>query len=142
MNNKLLQYALIFVGILLASVLVIWGIWKITWDAGAPAPDKTEVSANVTALAQCLADKKVTMYGAYWCSHCQSQKKLFGDSFKYIPYVECTENDGKVCIAKGIQGFPTWLVPDANGKETPYEGEQSFEALSKASGCPFSTGSK
>ena len=35
--------------------------------------------------------KKLTMYGAYWCSHCQAEKKLFGDSFKYVPYVECTQ---------------------------------------------------
>jgi len=28
-------------------------------------------------FAQCLTDKGVKMYGAYWCPHCQAQKALF-----------------------------------------------------------------
>ena len=35
--------------------------------------------APTDALAQCLTAKGVKMYGAYWCSHCQNQKKAFGD---------------------------------------------------------------
>ena len=70
------------------------------------------------------------MYGAAWCPHCQAQKALFGSSFKYIPYVECPDNTA-LCLAKGIQGYPTWIT--ASG--TPYVGEQSLENLAQVSGC-------
>lgn len=81
-------------------------------------------------FAQCLASKDLTMYGAVWCSHCKAQKALFGDSFKYVPYVECTEKPDE-CVAKGIEGYPTWV--DKKGQK--YEGEQSLEKLSEISAC-------
>lgn len=81
-------------------------------------------------FAKCLASKNITMYGAVWCSHCQNQKKLFGDSFKYVPYVECPDNPS-VCISKGIEGYPTWIFPDGR----KLIGEQSLEKLSQESAC-------
>ena len=125
MNNT--QKYTIVVVLLLIVGFVVWGVLQ--------AKKNTQSSAEVVAFAQCLASKKVTMYGAYWCSHCQNQKALFGDAFKYVPYVECTENE-KLCSAKGVEGFPTWIVTDAAGKDTKLVGEQSFEDLSRASGCP------
>ncbi|MFH1193103.1 MAG: hypothetical protein V1656_02185 [Candidatus Jorgensenbacteria bacterium] len=82
------------------------------------------------AFAQCLAAKNITMYGAYWCSHCQNQKAMFGSSFKYVPYVECTEETQK-CIAAKVEGYPTWTLLD--GKQLV--GEQPLEKLASASGC-------
>jgi glutaredoxin len=87
-------------------------------------------STKYDAFAQCLATKKLTMYGAAWCSHCKAEKARFGDSFKYVPYVECPDNPNE-CLAKGIEGYPTWI--DANGQK--YEGEQGLEKLSQISGC-------
>ncbi len=85
-------------------------------------------------FAKCLAEKGVKMYGAYWCSHCNNQKEMFWDSFRYINYIECDANgenaNPSACIVAGIQGYPTWII---NGKR--YEGEKSFEDLSKLSGC-------
>src|SRR6476620_5024249 len=40
-------------------------------------------------FAQCLKERNILMYGAYWCPHCADQKEKFGASFKYAPYVEC-----------------------------------------------------
>ena len=83
-------------------------------------------------FAQCLASKNVTMYGAYWCQHCKNDKAKFGDAFKYVPYVECTQ-DVKKCTDAGVQGYPTWIV---NGKKL--EGEQGvdgFATLASASSC-------
>ena len=85
---------------------------------------------NYDEFAQCLASKQLTMYGAYWCSHCQNEKKAFGDSFKYVPYVECTQQT-KLCLDKGIAGYPTWI--DSSGQK--YSGEQGLSGLSKISGC-------
>jgi hypothetical protein len=92
--------------------------------------EKTE--GNFDAFARCLAEKDVTMYAAEWCSHCQNQKKMFGEAFKLVPYVECPEETDK-CLAAGIQGYPTWIFPD--GKQLL--GEQTLEKLAETSGCAF-----
>ena len=70
------------------------------------------------------------MYGAVWCSHCQTEKASFGSSFQYVPYVECPESPN-LCLEKGIEGYPTWV--DENGVK--YVGEQGLEKLSQISGC-------
>ncbi|MEK7478130.1 MAG: thioredoxin domain-containing protein [Patescibacteria group bacterium] len=95
-------------------------------------PNETAKVA-VVALAKCLAAKKVTMYGAYWCSHCQNQKKAFGEAWPYVPYVECTQNT-QLCLAKGIEGYPTWIF--STGQKL--EGEQTLAKLAQASGCSYS----
>ena len=88
-------------------------------------------------LAICLKDKGVIFYGAFWCSHCQANKKLFGSSAKLLPYVECSTPDGQsqtqVCKDKGVNTYPTWEI--ASG--TRLLGEQSLVKLSEASGCPL-----
>jgi hypothetical protein len=64
---------------------------------------------NYDAFAKCLTEKGATMYGAEWCPHCKEQKAVFGNSFKYINYVECPDNT-QLCLDKGIQGYPTWII--------------------------------
>jgi glutaredoxin len=91
-----------------------------------------ESSADLDGLAQCLAEKGITMYGAYWCPHCQNEKRAFGDSFRFVPYVECTAEPQR-CVAAGIRGYPTWIFPDGRR----LEGEQGIEKLSRQSGCPL-----
>lgn len=97
-------------------------------------------SSALDDFAKCLAEKKIIMYGADWCSHCQNQKKLFGSAFKFVPYVECPENP-KLCLDAGINGFPTWIFPDpptSSGQvKQKLEGEQTLEELSRKSGCPL-----
>ena len=86
-------------------------------------------------FAKCLSDNGVKMYGAYWCPHCNNQKQLFGDSFNYINYIECSlpnrAGQTQVCIDAGIKAYPTWEF--INGKRI--EGELSFEQLSQNSNC-------
>ena len=89
--------------------------------------------ASIDSFAQCLTDAGVSMYGAEWCPHCQAQKALFGDSFQYINYHECTV-ETQACNDAGIQGYPTWIV---DGKQ--YPGEQSFRALADLTGCEAPT---
>lgn len=116
MNRKIILS--IILGLLLASGIVF----------SLPLGDKS--NAALDSFAECLAEKKVTMYGADWCPHCQNEKKAFGDSFKFIPYVECPE-DPKRCLAAGISGYPTWIFSDGRR----LEGEQGLEKLSRESGC-------
>ncbi|MFA4975742.1 MAG: hypothetical protein WC839_00685 [Candidatus Paceibacterota bacterium] len=88
------------------------------------------VSTKYDTFVQCIASKNLTMYGAVWCSHCKVQKELFGDSFKYVPYVECTENPNE-CVAKGVESYPTWIGIDG----TKYIGVQSLEKLAEITSC-------
>ncbi len=67
------------------------------------------------ALAEHLAANDVKFYGAYWCSHCQKQKSLFGaTAAAKLPYVECAadaENSQRqLCKTKNIKLFPTWVI--------------------------------
>lgn len=110
-------YFLIF----LTALVVVVIAWRIaTSQKPNPALD---------GFAQCLTGKGVTMYGAKWCSHCQNQKKEFGQSFRLVKYVECPDNID-LCLSKGIQGYPTWIIGDKK-----YEGERDLEELSEISGC-------
>jgi hypothetical protein len=102
--------------------------------------NNTKKVITIESFAQCLVDKGVKMYGAYWCPHCENNKKLFGASWKDEIYVECAIKDQQqlqtqVCIDAGISGYPTWLI---NGKK--YPGEQSLESLSNMSGCEYPSG--
>jgi hypothetical protein len=92
------------------------------------------------SFAKCLASKQAKMYGLFWCPHCADQKREFGTSFEYVPYVECAvkESDGKLskelapqCKAAGVKLFPSWQF----GAEPPKEGVLSLEELSQKSGC-------
>ena len=86
-------------------------------------------------LAQCLTDSGTKFYGAFWCPHCQAQKAMFGKSAKLLPYVECSQPDGKgqlqVCIDEKIEGYPTWQFADG----TRAGGEQTFAQLAEKTNC-------
>lgn len=94
-------------------------------------------SPETAKLAQCLTNKGVKMYGAYWCPHCADQKKLFGDDFKLIAYQECDDKgpggNSKICQDQDIQGYPTWKIPGVKN----LEGTQSLEDLAKAANCQY-----
>ncbi|MEI6378196.1 MAG: thioredoxin domain-containing protein [Candidatus Falkowbacteria bacterium] len=97
------------------------------------APQKA--SGNMTDFAHCLKDKKAAFYGAFWCSHCQKTKAMFGASAKYLPYVECSTPDSQgqtdVCRLKGIVGYPTWIFADGS----QLKGEVSLAQLEAKTGC-------
>lgn len=80
-------------------------------------------------FAKCLTEKGVKMYGTEWCSHCKNQKALFGESFKYVDFVDCDAMK-ELCLDAGVRGYPTWYI-----NSTLHAGEQSLSDLSKMSGC-------
>jgi hypothetical protein len=103
----------------------------------------SDTSSNATqtkydVFAQCLADAGAKFYGAYWCPHCQAQKKLFENS-KLLPYIECSAPSGQaqtqICIDKNITSYPTWEFTDG----TRLDGEQTFEALGAKTSCAVPT---
>lgn len=91
-------------------------------------------------FTQCLKDKGAVFFGAFWCPHCQAQKKLFGSSVKLLPYVECSNLDGnsqtQICIDKKITSYPTWEFADG----TRLTGEIPLEQLAEKTSCTLSEG--
>lgn len=118
MNKKIL-----FSIILTSVILIGGGIWFVT-------KSQAPVYTGLDDFAKCLTEKKLVMYGAAWCSHCQNQKKLFGDSFQYVSYVECPDQP-QICLDKEVNGYPTWITADG----TKLEGEQKLTKLAEITGC-------
>ena len=117
MNSKF-----IIIALSLVTLLLVTGIFLVS------KPPK--VNPALDAFAKCLSEKKFTMYGAYWCPHCQAQKKLFGDSFQYVPNVECTQQID-LCLEKKIEGYPTWIASDG----ARFSGQLSLEKISEITQC-------
>lgn len=90
------------------------------------------------SFTQCLADSGAVFYGAFWCPHCQAQKRIFGASARLLPYVECSTPDGQgqlqACTDKGVRQYPTWTFA---GTTTVLTGERTLEELASITGCPL-----
>lgn len=121
MQNDNLKLKIVF--LLLGAALLIGGLFLFVGR-------KYRSEHFLDSFAKCLTERGMVMYGAYWCPHCQNEKKAFGDSWQYVNYVECTQEPQK-CLEQKIDGYPTWIFPD--GKRLV--GEQGIEKLSQASGC-------
>ena len=91
--------------------------------------------SRLDGFAQCLKEKNAIFYGAFWCPHCQNQKRLFGRSVRFLSYVECSTPDGRsqtaACTEKNIEGYPTWEFAD----QSRISGEATLEQLSEKTGC-------
>jgi hypothetical protein len=79
-------------------------------------------------FAKCLSQSGAKMYGAYWCPHCEDQKQMFGNSWQYVKYIECSlPNRGgqnEVCDQADIKAYPTWEFGDGSrqtGTLTPLQ---------------------
>jgi ribosomal protein S27E len=118
------------IGAILVTILAIVG-WRYY---------ASTLPGQYDTFAQCLTEKGAVFYGAWWCPHCENMKELFGNSMKYVTYVECSTTDGKsqlpACVEKEIKGYPTWIFADGS-RET---GELPFEMLSEKTGCTLPEG--
>ena len=90
-------------------------------------------------FAACIAESGAKIYSAWWCPHCQAQKKDFGKSFKVLDemgaHIECspggTKSFSQFCLDEGITGTPTWKFADGSVRS----GKLSFAELSQRTGC-------
>ncbi len=85
---------------------------------------------KLTEFAKCLSSKGLKMAGAEWCSACNSQKRLFGDSFEFVNFVDC-DKEKSFCEENNIEYYPTWIM---NGEKKAV-GVQSIQKLAELSGC-------
>lgn len=84
-------------------------------------------------FAKCLTEKGAQFYGSFQCSHCATQKKLFGKSMKYVNYIECGPLGGpqnSLCTQKQVLSYPTWIINDKK-----YEGVKELNELSELTNC-------
>lgn len=97
--------------------------------------ENSPATFSLETLAKCLTDKGAKFYGASWCAHCKNQKEMFGQAAQYLPYVECSTEDGKsqlpICKENNITGYPTWVFADGSRES----GEVPLEKLSEKTGC-------
>ena len=110
------------------TLLVLAGIIGFSYQ-------QNNTPGKLDSFAQCLKDKGAVFYGAFWCPHCQNQKKLFGRSARLLPYIECSTPNGQgqlpICIDKKITGYPTWEFADGSRED----GEVSLEKLAEKTSC-------
>lgn len=122
MKNQSIKFV---IGIVLLVVLVV-GLGTVF--------NKPKDPGKYAAFAQCLKDSGAEFYGAFWCPHCQAQKKAFGDAAKLLPYIECSNPDQsqtQICIDKKIEGYPTWIFKDG----TRLSGEVPMQTLADKTQC-------
>jgi len=117
-----------FIIFIVAIIIIVVGF-------GVYSGAKSDKSGKYDSFAKCLTLSGAKFYGAFWCSHCNNQKKAFGSSQQYLPFVECSSDDGKeqlqICKDEGIEGYPTWVFADG----TRLSGEVSFETLAEKTQC-------
>ena len=88
------------------------------------------------ALAKCLTEKGVQFFGTHWCPFCTQQKEMFGETARYLPYIECapdraTSEEIAMCEAANVRGVPHWRFPD----QRQIERIMSIQSLIEYSGC-------
>lgn len=105
---------------------------------------------KATKLANCLADKNVKEYGAFWCPNCAQQEKNFGKAYQILKdrnvYVECDprcETDDlpiacrgmrgqpELCLQKEIGKYPTWEFSDSKTEVKVF----GLDELAQRAGC-------
>jgi hypothetical protein len=98
---------------------------------------KTENPGKLDNFAKCINESGAKFYGTFWCPHCQDQKKEFGSSMKYLPYIECSTPDGQsqldICKDEKIEGYPTWVFADGSRQS----GKLPLETLRDKTQCPL-----
>ncbi len=94
---------------------------------------------NYDLLAQCITEKGVNMYGSFRCGVCAKTRAMFGDSFQYINEIEChpqgENSQTELCLKKGIEGTPTWILEPDEIELKRQLGFLSIEELKEFSGC-------
>lgn len=118
------------------SKIIIWLVIVLIVGVGILAlTNRKSEPGQLDGFASCLKERGATFYGAFWCSHCQNQKNMFGKSQKFLPYVECStpngNNQSPLCTEKNITGYPAWEFADGSREF----GEISLKKLAEKTGC-------
>jgi hypothetical protein len=96
-SYKLLIWAFCILGII---ALIYYSITR-------PMPTLSQEETD--ALASCLNQKNISLYGGLGCENCEIQKAMFGNTADSIPYIDCTAQK-EAC--KTDAALPYWKIND------------------------------
>ncbi|MEI6529022.1 MAG: hypothetical protein WCN88_01280 [Candidatus Falkowbacteria bacterium] len=124
------------ISILLASAIIVVAVLVYSNSKSKTNLNIQNTNSNSSvSFAQCLKNQGALFYGAFWCSHCQNQKAMFGSDAKDLPFVECSTPDGQgqlaICQQNNIPGYPTWVFKDGSR----LSGELTLTQLAEKTGC-------
>ena len=113
-------------GMITAAAVIIAAIFFFTGG--------NEVEAGrYDEFAKCITETGAIFYGSFQCTHCTTQKNLFGSSMQYVKYIECGPLGGPqtlACQQAGINSYPAWDI-----KGNRYTGVQQLSKLAELTGC-------
>lgn len=108
--KKFLITIIIILGVIILSIIII----------SRPQPETPE------EVAKCIG-KNSKVYTQLGCHACETQKNMFGESYKYLNVIDCFYEKDK---CSEIKYTPTWII-----KGGEYVGVQSIEKLKELTGC-------
>ena len=119
---------LITLGILLLILIVFYVIsYIITKYTGYSITGGVIYSKETKVkVGKCLADKKTILYCNSISLNCLRQKRILGEIFKYVSYVDCSEN----FEVKECEKLPAWKINDKF-----YYGVYDLKRLAEFTGC-------
>lgn len=115
MNKKYAMNLIIVLAILIFAGLIL------------KQDDSTGTTVN-EELTKCIGENS-KLYVQLGCSYCETQEKMFGDTYKLLDSIDCFYKKEECNIAN-IRATPTWVI-----KGEKYEGVQSINKLQKLTGC-------
>jgi uncharacterized membrane protein len=86
-------------------------------------------------FCDCVTFAGWRFYGREGCMWCEKQKMIFGESIKYIIFIDCLKVPD-TCKQLNIEGFPTWIRFSDDGEELQrYKGYSTLKNLAEISHC-------
>jgi len=113
-----------------------------SWIKSEPVPENNDGPVTVLVgknFNEIVHDKKDVLVEFYapWCGHCQKLVPIYDelgaaykdDSNVVIAKIDATANGTPKGVS--VQGFPTLIFFDAEGKQVQYDGERELDAFKK-----------
>jgi uncharacterized membrane protein len=98
----------------------------------------TVVKEDHSDLVKYMNEQGWTYYKSYTCSNCRRQEKLLGQAYEFVNSVEChpdgPDGNSELCLEKGIDKTPTWILERDGEEVMRLEGLQPIEKLTEVSG--------
>ncbi|MEL6109651.1 MAG: peptidylprolyl isomerase [Planctomycetota bacterium] len=97
---------------------------------------------DLVAFARALGDSGIELYGAAWSPAVTTQRALFEDGSRELPFVEVTNPDrsaGQLAIDEAITAFPTWVRRSDDARLT---GIRTLEELAEFANIEIPTGDR
>ncbi len=110
------------------AVVAVLGLAYYLYSSSMEQPGN-EATSSSPEFAECITNSGAVFYGTSWCSHCNAQKELFGDTIEEIEFVDCDLNKD-LCSMAGVTAYPTWII---NGEK--HLGTQPLQTLAQLTEC-------